>query len=61
MWHTLSLKVEGDLLEVVFDGQRIIQAHDATFGGPGKVGLWTKADSVTYFSNLEIRNNDQPN
>jgi len=61
MWHTLSLKVEGDLLEVVFDGQRVIQTRDGTFGGPGKVGLWTKADSVTYFANLEIRNNDKPN
>ena len=60
-WHTLSLKVEGDLLEVVFDGQRVIQTRDGTFGGPGKVGLWTKADSVTYFANLEIRNNDKPN
>jgi hypothetical protein len=53
-WHTLALKVEGDLLEVVFDGIRVIQTHDATFAGPGKVGLWTKADSLTYFNELTI-------
>jgi hypothetical protein len=60
-WHTLSLKAEGDLLEVVFDGKRVIQTRDGTFGGPGKVGLWTKADSVTYFANFEIRRSDKPN
>jgi hypothetical protein len=58
-WHTLFLKVEGDLLEVSFDGKRVIQTRDSTFGGPGKVGLWTKADSLTYFSNLKIVVNDK--
>jgi hypothetical protein len=58
-WHTLFLKVEGDLLEVVFDGMRVIQTHDATFAGPGKVGLWTKADSLTYFNELTIFANDK--
>jgi hypothetical protein len=28
---------------------------DATFSEAGKVALWTKADSVTYFDNLTIR------
>jgi hypothetical protein len=57
VWHTLSLKVEEDLLEVGFDGKRVIQARDQTFAGPGKVGLWTKADSLTLFTNLQIRIN----
>jgi hypothetical protein len=57
-WHRLSLKVEGDLLEVSFDGKRVIQTHDSTFVGPGKVGLWTKADSLTYFNDLRILTND---
>jgi hypothetical protein len=54
VWHTLLLKVEGDLLEVTFDGKRIIQTRDSTFGGAGKVGLWTKADSLTHFSDLKV-------
>jgi hypothetical protein len=53
-WHTLSLKVEGDLLEVTFDGTRVIQTRDATFAGAGKVGIWTKADSLTHFAELKI-------
>jgi len=27
---------------------------DSTFVGSGKVGLWTKADSVTYFDGIAI-------
>jgi hypothetical protein len=53
-WHTLSLKIEADLIEVTFDGARVLQARDATFSEAGKVGLWTKADSVTHFSEIEI-------
>lgn len=53
-WHTLSLKAEGDLIEVAFNGARVIQVRDATFSEAGKVGIWTKADSVTYFSEIDI-------
>ena len=28
--------------------------QDATFTGAGRVGLWTKADSVTYFDMIAI-------
>jgi hypothetical protein len=38
VWHSLSLKVEGDLLEVEFDGAAVIQANDTSISGPGKVG-----------------------
>jgi len=53
-WHTLSLKIAGDLLEVTFDGTRVIQSRDSTFAGSGKVGIWTKADSLTHFADLNI-------
>ena len=55
VWHTLSLKIAGDVLEVAFDRQRVLEAQDATFAEPGKVGLWTKADSLTHFADLVIR------
>jgi hypothetical protein len=42
-------------LEVVIDGRRVIEAQDATSAEPGKVGLWTKADSLTHFADLVIR------
>jgi hypothetical protein len=53
--HSLSLKIAGDVLEVAFDGQRVLEAHDATFLEGGKVGLWTKADSLSHFANFVVR------
>ncbi len=55
MWHTLTLRVEGDRLSVSFNGKPLLTHSDRTFAGPGKVALWTKADSVTHFDRLEIR------
>ena len=55
VWHTLSLKITGQVLEVAFDGQRVLEAQDATLREAGKVGLWTKADSLTHFANFVVR------
>ncbi len=55
VWHTLILRAEGDRLSVSFDGKPLLTHNDRTFNGPGKVALWTKADSVTHFDRLEIR------
>jgi hypothetical protein len=54
-WHTLTLKAEGDHFTVSYDGNELYTARDITFAEAGKVALWTKADSVTYFDNLTIR------
>ena len=54
-WHTLTLVVKGRHMEVRFDGTLLLKADDETFGEAGKVGLWTKADSVTYFDDLRVR------
>jgi len=53
-WHNLRLAVCGTNLKVFYDGKPIIDANDSTFADAGKVGLWTKADSVTYFADLKI-------
>jgi hypothetical protein len=54
-WHTLALKAEGDRFTVSFDGKALISAQDGTFPNAGKVALWTKADSVTYFDTISIK------
>jgi hypothetical protein len=51
-WHELAVEAKGDRFTVFFNGKKIIEATDATFAGAGKVGLWTKADSVTLFDDL---------
>jgi len=53
-WHNLKLEVCGTNQKVFYDGKLVINANDATFQEAGKVGLWTKADSVTYFADLKI-------
>jgi hypothetical protein len=54
-WHTLGLRAESDRFTVFYDGKELFTAQDATFASPGKVALWTKADSVTYFDSVVIR------
>ena len=53
-WHTLGIRAEGDRFTVSFDGKLLFAASDKTFADPGKVALWTKADSVTHFDAIEI-------
>ena len=42
----------GDHVEFYFNNQKLIDVHDTRFTAPGKVGVWTKADSRTLFDNL---------
>ena len=53
-WHSLKLAVQGLHFKVFFDDKLMFEAKDETITHAGKVGLWTKADSVTYFDNLSI-------
>jgi len=53
-WHTLGLRSEGERFTVSFDGTAIFIAQDSTFASPGKIALWTKADSVTHFDTIAI-------
>jgi hypothetical protein len=56
-WHTLTLKAEADRFTVTLDGKPMITASDRTFAGSGRVGFWTKADSVTRFDRLDVKIN----
>ena len=48
------MEVRGDHIRVFWDGNEVLDHHDATFRDAGRVGLWTKADSVTYFDDLSV-------
>jgi hypothetical protein len=54
-WHTLGIVGRGERFTILFDGRELFAATDATFTGAGKVGLWTKADSVTWFERINIK------
>jgi hypothetical protein len=49
-WHTLRVDFQGDRFTVSFNGQKALEWDDETFKDAGKVGVWTKADSVTEFA-----------
>jgi hypothetical protein len=53
-WSTLAVEFRDSTFHVYFDGAKIMEVIDSTFTGAGKAGLWTKADSVTYFDDFQI-------
>ena len=54
-WHTLKLEAAGNHFVVWFDGAKVLDATDDTFKDAGRVGLWTKADSVIEFDDFTIQ------
>jgi hypothetical protein len=53
-WHDHRFEARGDHLEVFWNGQRVLDHRDGTFPDAGRVGVWTKADAVTYFDDLHV-------
>ena len=51
-WHTLRVEFAGKRIRVMLDGKRYIELDDERIGGAGKVGVWTKADSITAFDDF---------
>ncbi len=53
-WSQLSVNVAGNLFQVFLNRDKLFEVEDGTFSNAGKIGLWTKADSVTYFDDFSI-------
>jgi len=51
-WHTLRVEFTGRRIQVALDGKVYIEVDDDHIVGPGAVGVWTKADSITAFDNF---------
>jgi len=51
-WHTLRVDFKAARFIASFNGKQLFEVEDATFTDGGKVGLWTKADSVTLFDEV---------
>jgi hypothetical protein len=54
-WFTLKVETEASRISVWFDGEKEIEASDATFMHAGGVGLITHADSITLFDDLSVK------
>jgi len=57
-WSTLRVEARGSRFSVYLGGSHLFDVEDSTFVGPGKVALWTKADSVAAFDDLVVESLD---
>jgi hypothetical protein len=57
-WHTLGIAARDDRFIILFNGRELFGATDAKVPGPGRVGMWTKADSITWFESIKIKSLD---
>jgi hypothetical protein len=53
-WSELLVTAKGSLFTVYLNGRKLYEVEDGTFADAGKIGVWTKADSVTYFDDLKV-------
>lgn len=53
-WHTLRITMNGKHMVCYYDGEKKLEADDATFTGAGTIGLWSKADAQSYFDDLTL-------
>ena len=55
-WHTLQVTMTGNKIDCRLDGKQLFEVtEDDTISKAGRIGLWTKADAVTYFDDLKVR------
>lgn len=50
-WHRLRIRAEGDRIRGWLNEQQLIDRRDQRYKS-GRIGLWTKADSITAFDEL---------
>lgn len=53
-WSSLRVVMTGKLAEVYLNDVKLYEVEDTTFTDAGKIGLWTKADSITDFDDLRV-------
>ncbi len=51
-WQTVRVRAEGNRIRAWWNDREVMDFIDDTFGGAGQVGLWTKADAITYFDDF---------
>ena len=54
VWHKLTVQCRGSEIRALLNDQELIPPLGDKSFASGKVGLWTKSDSVSHFSNLQV-------
>ena len=52
-WHTLQISVHGTNLQASLDGKHLLD-HTLAEAVAGRVGVWSKTDSVVYFDDFTV-------
>ena len=53
-WFTMTIEMKDGKIICSLNGEQLIETTDYTFKSAGLIGLWTKADAITYFDDLKI-------
>ena len=56
-WSALRIAFKDAHFAVYFNREQVFETEDQTFRNAGRTGLWTKADSVTYFDDFSVSGN----
>ena len=51
----MTIEMKGNKIICSLNGKKLIETTDDTFKSAGLIGLWTKADAITYFDDLKIK------
>ncbi|MBM3835372.1 MAG: DUF1080 domain-containing protein [Verrucomicrobia bacterium] len=54
VWHELTIECTGNRIRSLLNGKELIPTLTDTSFGSGKIGFWTKSDSVPYFGDTKI-------
>ncbi len=53
-WYELTINCKGNRILVLLNGKEVIPALTDNSFSKGKIGFWTKSDSVSYFADAKI-------
>jgi hypothetical protein len=54
VWHDLSVECKGNQINCFFDGKQTIPTLTDNSFTVGRIGFWTKSDSVSYFADAHL-------
>jgi hypothetical protein len=54
VWHEITISCEGDKINCLLNGRQLIPTITDTSFNKGKIGFWTKSDSISYFQDTRV-------
>lgn len=54
VWHELTVECKGNQIRCLLNGKEVLPALGDSSFSKGKLGFWTKSDSVSYFADMRI-------